>query len=275
MLRCDRDRGLAHERCAAGEHLEQDARGRIEVRARIDCGSACLLGREVLGGTQDCLGLRECGLCVFDRACDAEVHDLDPAVRGDLHIGRFDVSVHDARAVAEGQGIEDAEHVLDGLLGIDALAVDQFPQCLTGDVLHHDVGAGHTIRALGFDLTGVIDRHDRVMVERSHSLGLALEPLVERVVRGEFWPQYLDGDTTPQTDVLTQVHGGHTTATDDLTDLVPVVDQVGHCGHRHTGSPLGSGAATGTLRAVIDILLTLGGIRARSLGHALQLAVGG
>ena len=237
VLRGDRHGGFPHERCAPGQHLEEHARGGVQVRAGIHRGAAGLFGGEVLGRAEHRLGLRERGLRVLHGARDPEVHDLDAAVRGDLHVGGFDVPVHDARAVAEGQGVHDPEHVLDGLFRGDPRPVHEFPERAPGDVFHDDVGAQDTVRALGADLTGVVDGHDRVVVEGGHGVGLALEPLVERLVRGQLRAQDLDRHTAAQAHVLPHVHRGHATAADDLTDLVPVVDQIRKSRRPHACQP--------------------------------------
>lgn len=48
------------------------------------------------------------GVGVGEGPGDAEVHHLDGAVRPDHDVGRLDVPVHDAVAVAVGEGVEDA-----------------------------------------------------------------------------------------------------------------------------------------------------------------------
>ena len=237
VLRGDRHGGFPHERRAPGQQLEKHARGGVQVRTGIHRGPAGLFGGKVLCGAEHRLGLGQRGLRVLHGTRDPEVHDLNAAVRGDLDVGGFDVPVHDPRAVAEGQGVHDAEHVLDGLFRSDPRPVHEFPQCAPGDVFHDDVGAQDTVRALGADFPGVVDGHDRVVVEGRHGVGLALEPLVERLVRGQFRTQDLDGHAAAQAHVLSHVHRGHATAADDLTDLVPVVDQIRQSRRPHACQP--------------------------------------
>ena len=108
MLVGDRHRGVGLERRAAGEQLEEQAAGGVQVGPGVDVVTLGLLWGEVLGGADDGLGLGHRRVGVGHRAGDAEVHHLDLALGTDHDVGGFDVAVHDAHAVAVGEGVEDA-----------------------------------------------------------------------------------------------------------------------------------------------------------------------
>ena len=91
---------VAHERRPPDEQLVEQAAGRVEVAAGVDGLAARLLGRQVLRGADHGGGLGHRRAGVGHRPGDAEVHHLDPAGRGEHHVGRLDVAVHDAGLVA-------------------------------------------------------------------------------------------------------------------------------------------------------------------------------
>ena len=104
-------------------------------------------------------------------ARDAEVGDLHLALRRDQYVARLHVAVHDAVGVRERQRVGD--------LGGDACRVQStqasvrlqdLPQRLPGDVLHHDEGG------VVF-LTPVVDRDDVRVVEPGGGLRLSPEAL--------------------------------------------------------------------------------------------------
>ena len=75
-------RGVADERRPADQQLVQQATRRVEVAAGVDGLAAGLLRREVLSGADHGCGLGHGGAGVGHGPGDAEVHHLDPAVRG-------------------------------------------------------------------------------------------------------------------------------------------------------------------------------------------------
>ena len=78
----------------AGEHLEQDETGRVDVGRGRDHLAARLLGAEVVDTAQRRAGHRQ--LRLAEGARDAEVGDLDPAAARQQHVRRLDVAVDDA-----------------------------------------------------------------------------------------------------------------------------------------------------------------------------------
>ena len=160
------------------------------------------------------------------RPRDAEVHDLDRAGAGDHDVRRLDVAVHDPVAVAEVQG---AAHLGDDLHGAPrrqpSLGLEDVAQRPALDVLHHDVRhLGVAVRATVV-LAGVVDRHDRRVVQAGRGLRLATEPVQERRVAREVGAQHLDRDIAAETHVAPAMHLGHAAVADELAELVPAPDQ--------------------------------------------------
>ena len=173
---------------------------------------------------------------VGDGPSDAVVHHLDHAARGDHDVGRLDVAVHDAHAVAVVEGVEDVLGDADRLERLEGAPLAQLlPQGVPVDVLHDDVrhGRGLPVRVVAVEgiLARVEDGHDRGMVEPGRRLGLAPEAHEEVLVSGEVGSQDLDGDLTPETRVVTQVHVGHAAAADEVTDLVASAENPGVAAH--------------------------------------------
>ncbi len=99
------------------------------------------------------------------------------------------------------------------------LGLDDVPQRPAVDVLHHDV---RQRPVLGLGLAGVVDRHDRRVVQRCGVLRLAAEPQLERGVAGEVGAQDLYRHVPAQAGVAAAVHLGHTAVAESLTELVAV-----------------------------------------------------
>ena len=67
---------------------------------------------------------------------------------------------------------------------------------------------------------GVEDSHDRGMVERGDSLGLALEPGLELGIPGQVRAQQLDGHRASQPGIDAAEHIRHAASADQLTQLI-------------------------------------------------------
>ncbi len=214
------DGGVADERWLPSEDFVQHATQRVDVGAGVDGFAARLLRRQVLGGADHRGGLGDAVARVGERAGDAEVHHLHGAGLADHDVRGLDVAVDDAVLVAEVQRLAGVGDDLDGLPGWDrSVAVHDVAQRHAVDVLHHDVGqrAG---RRLG--LPGVVDRHDRGVVQCRGVLRLASEAQVEAGVAGEVGAQHLDGDVAVQADVAGEVDLGHASEAQNLADLVAI-----------------------------------------------------
>ena len=194
------------------------------LRASTVSPRACS-GREVLRGADHGLGLGHGGGDVGEGPGDAEVHHLDVAVRGQHHVGRLDVTVHDPGPVAVLQRGQHACGQVDGLGGVERMTVEQqLAQGPSLDVLHDDVGQGHQAAARVDDvlLTGVVDGDDGRVVQCCSGLGLAAEPGLEDRVPGQVGAQQLDRHHTTEASVTPEVDLGHPAPTEKVADLVPV-----------------------------------------------------
>ena len=98
---------------------------------------------------------------------------------------------------------------------------DQSRRVWPCDVLHHDERHLDAVpRLLRAVLAGVVDGHDRRVVQPGHGLGLAAEPGLQHRVAGQVGAQQLDGHRAAQPDVAGQCDVGHAAAPDEFADLV-------------------------------------------------------
>jgi hypothetical protein len=131
--------------------------------------------------------------------------------------------------VAEVQRGADVGHDLDDpLLGQRPLGLDDLAQRLPVDELHDDVGQRAEL-ALG--LPGVVDRHDRRVVQRGRVLRLPAEAQLELRVTGQVGAQHLDRHVSGQPHVPAAVHLGHAAVAERLAQLVAFGEQ-SRGGHR-------------------------------------------
>ena len=254
-----RDRAVADERRPAGEQLVEQAAGGVDVGAGVDGLAAGLLGREVLRGADHGRGLGHRRRRVADRAGDAEVHHLHVAARGEHHVAGLDVAVDDPGAVAVVERGQHAAGDLERPLGQDLAALAQdVAQRPAGDVLHDDVGLGDPGPVGGRLLAGVVDRHDRGVVERGRRLRLAAEPGLERRVAGQVGAQPLDRDDPAEPGVGALADLGHPAAAEELAELVAPADQVLSGAHSVSSSVIaesddvvGSAGSVSTVPSVV------------------------
>lgn len=214
-------RGLTGERRAQREKFVEQAADGVQVGAVVDGLAEGLLGREVLRGAHDHAGLRHGRLRAVQGARDAEVHHLHRAGVGDDHVRGLDVAVHDAVLVRVGERFQDTRDDDQGLFGTRRLRAEQ--EVADGaalDQLHDDVRDG----AAGDDvLAGVVDRHDRMVVEPRDRLCLAGEAGLGDRVLGEIGTEQLDGDRAPEAYVLGREDLRHATPAESAGQSIPTV----------------------------------------------------
>ena len=197
MLVGDRHRRIAGEGGLSGQKLVEEAAGRIEIRAGVDHFAASLLGRQVLCGSHNGVRLGHRGRGVGDGSSDAEIHDLDLAVRREHHVAGLDVPVNDAfvvRVLERRKNARDHLHRFRDRNGLPGRQKGGDGASL--DVLHDDVGQRDLVSGGRCDrgFAGVVDGHDRRMVERGGGLGLAPETRKEQRVRSQVRAQDFDGN---------------------------------------------------------------------------------
>ena len=176
----------------AGQALVADDAEGVDVGGRGDLHALRLLGGEVLRGAHDHAGAGERGGVAG--LGDAEVGQLDHAVRADQQVARLDVAVHDAGPVRGRQPVGGlAEHVQRPVDGQRALVVQDRDQRLALDELHDQ--EGELLGAAVVDgLAVVVDRGDVRVGQRRGVPGLVAEPGEEARVAGVLalaapWPR--------------------------------------------------------------------------------------
>ncbi len=214
----DVDRGVTLVRLPAGEQLVHDHAGGVHVRAGVGLAVHDELGGEVgHRADQDAAGRGVLGLGA-DRAGQAEVGDLDPAVVGEEDVLRLHVAVDHPRLVCRGEGREHRLHQRERLpRGHRGLLADQVAQGVAGDVLH-----GQEDRAVVVAL--VEHRHHVGVGEPRGRARLADEACREVVVVAEAGVHHLEGAHPVQSKVGGLVYGRHAAASDAGADAVPAVE---------------------------------------------------
>src|SRR5205814_7144614 len=125
VLHRDDDEAFAGERNVTGQQLVQHGAERVDVAVRVDTVAGRLLRGDVVRRPQHRAGL---GHAVdVDRAGDAEVRHLGPAVAVQKHVLRLDVTVHEAVLMSERDPSLDLIRDLDRLAQLQAALPDDVP----------------------------------------------------------------------------------------------------------------------------------------------------
>ena len=129
-------------------------------------------------------------------AGDAEVRDLDAAVRGDQEVARLDVAVDQALGVGHRKGARRlGDHGQGAVRGEHLLVFDDAAQRLARDQLHDEVGGA-------FFLAVVKDVGDAHVVEERGVACLGAEPLEEAGIARVLLLEHLDGDDAAKDQVF-------------------------------------------------------------------------
>ena len=233
--------GGAGERALPGEDLVEHRAEREDVRARGGALALRLLGRHVVRRAHDDAGRRP----VLRAPREAEVHDLDLAVRQHVHVAGLEVAVHDALRVGEGEPVEDLLHDRELVLEAFDLALgEQLPQVAALEQLH-----GHEGHALL--LAEVVDGDDVRVVQLGRGLGLALEADARALVGAELAGDDLDRHLAAEHGVEGPEHLSHGALAEladdlelaDLAELHPMPANRTTQEVWPTGRPAGPGAA--------------------------------
>ncbi len=179
---------LSLERLAPGQHLVENGAEGPDIRPLVDGFPAGLLGRHVCRRADDDARLRGGGRerrRVGDLGRrgvpgqglgEAEIEDLDLALRGQLHVGRLQVPVNDPLLVRGLERVGDLPRNGEGLVDRDRAGRDPFRQRLALHQLQDE-------RSRAARFLEAVDVRDVRMVERRQDLRLALEarqPLGDR-----------------------------------------------------------------------------------------------
>src|SRR5690606_37507425 len=148
-------------------------------------------------------------------AGDAEVGDLDPAMRGDQQVSRLDVPMDQpsgVRRVQSGSRLGDeVEHAVGGEY---AFALEDRGECPTGHQLQHQLGP-----ALLFAV--VEDVGDAFVVDQRGVAGFSAEALEKTRIAHVFVFQDLDGDGAADDQVGGLPDFAHAADGDSGRQLVP------------------------------------------------------
>ena len=152
----------------------------------------------------------------LDRLGDAEVRQLDPALRCHEHVARLDVTVHEAGLVGVrqrgGHRSSDDERLVDAQA---TRLVEQRPQRAPRHELHHDGGPPGL-------LDRVVDADDVRVVEAGGGDGLPAEPLDDDGVVGQRRLQQLDRDLPIEDRVGRHPHLAHAAVSQSPVEAVPL-----------------------------------------------------
>ena len=215
LLDSDRDCVIAVEgdtSCCCLVH--DDAEG-IEVGGGPELLALRLLGRDIVGRSQNRVVGREMAVL---GAGDAEVHDLDVAIRLDHDVLRLDVAVDDVVLVGDGERLGNLGADLCDLAAVQrSVLPDAVLQVRAAQVLHDDV-IGVPI------LAPVIDRDDIGALERCRCLCLLLEAGSKRRVCCVLGQHGLDSDSTAEDLVKAAVHCRHSACADLVLDRIAATE---------------------------------------------------
>ena len=163
-------------------------------------------------------GLIRCGLALLPGELgNAEVHDLNGAVREHHNILRLDIPVYDPSAVGMLQRPEDLQNKVHGILPTEHLFV--LHVLLQGDpvnVLHYNV----------LDLvreSHIVDLDDIRMGQHCNGFGFVPEPAEEFLVLCKFLFEDLDRYGFVIHHVSGLVHVRHAADADQLRNFIPAV----------------------------------------------------
>ena len=199
-----RDLGVARERDAAGERLEQHAAERIDVGGGRRGRAVQQLGRDVVDGADPAAG-RRAGVARGQVLAGAEVRQprviaVEQDVRG------LDVAMDDAALMS---GVQCRRHLLEQLDRDPRLEACRAPQALS-QIAARD--PAHAQVEVAVDLSRLVDRDHIRVLERGHQPPLALEARDERPVGGERGGDQLQRDRALEPEVRGLIDDAHPAA---------------------------------------------------------------
>ncbi len=219
-----RQRAVAGVRLGPGEQFVHHDAGRVDVGAGVGAGPGDLLGSQIRHGADDYAGPR---LGVHgQRPGQAEVDHLEVTIRGDQHVLRLDVPVHDPGGVSGRQAGQQRHHDGQRLARREPAPLgEQVPQGPPGQVLHGQV------RVMA--VTALVEHRDHVGVrEPRHRFGLADEPVDEVFVPRQVGVHDLERHPAIQADVDGAVHRRHAAERNQRLHPVAAVEQASDQGVR-------------------------------------------
>ena len=255
--------GLAGEEPLTCQHLEDDDAKGPDVRTLVDAPAARLLGGHVPRGAEDepCVGhlarhgrrpgepaAARRGRVVLPSLCQAEVKDLDGAVRRDLDVGGLQVPVDDAYLVRGfepfGDLLRDGDRFLDG----NRPPAQSSREVLTFDQLHRE----QMTPGAFFER---VKSRDAGVIEACQQLRLAPEAGASFFILEEFFRQHLERHRPVDAGIPRPIHLPHPAGAERRDDFVRSETSSGGQRHEVTGfySALGrSSPRSSMFRATIS-----------------------
>ncbi len=182
------DRGGADVRRTPRQRLVQDAAERVDVRARIDVLAFRLLGGHVFRCADGGAGLGEAARAKHLRDAEVRQQHVPRTLCVDQHVGRLDVTMHDAAQVGVVKRVRHLDHRRDRFAGGQRPA-QLLAECAAEHALHDEVDNVVVFAA-------VKDGDDVGVIELRDGLHLALEALDKAHAVVAVVGNDLDGDIT-------------------------------------------------------------------------------
>ena len=203
---------------SAGEHLIKNYTGRIDIAAVIGVVPLGLLRGDVVNRSNSFIGwVRPVG-----QARNTEIRHLHGAVPQNHDILGLDIPVNDAPTVGVAEALHNLGNKVKGFRPVQAApALHILLERNAVNELHNDIvhiaAPGH-----------VIHRHDVGVRQHSNCLGLIVKPAAELGILREILFQHLDGHKPVETVAPGLEHHRHTPGTDDLQDLIAVIQHLSY-----------------------------------------------
>ena len=212
------ERRLTRERQLAGQHLEQDDAGGVEIGALVERLAQRLLGRDVVRRTDHASRQRRArGVLVIQPARQAEVGELHRSIGGNQHVLGLDVAMDGLHGV---QRLEPDQHLSRDVHGVGgrepSVPRQELAERFAVDQLH-----GQKNRSA---VAAEVEDADEMAAERvARHVHLAAQPR-QRRRRDAFGPENLDGDVALQLAVVRAVDGSVSAAAEQRGDLIAAGD---------------------------------------------------
>ena len=210
------DVGRAGEGRLPRQGLVEDAAERVDVGPLVERVAGDLLGRDVLERADDLSGdgdPRERARAL-GQAEVAEVAVLASRGLGDEDVRRLDVTMDEALLVRGVEGLRDLREEVDGALRLECTVLgDDLREIGAFDVTHREEEQAVLV-------SGLVDRDDVRVVERSRDPRLAQETLAEALVLGELGGDHLERDLASEALFARTVNRTHPPAADECLDLI-------------------------------------------------------
>ena len=213
----------ARERPHTGEHLVDHRRGSEQIRTFIDLAADQLLGRHVVRRAGDAMPGVAClegDVLGRRRLGQAEIEQLHP-IRGQEHVGGFEVAVKQPAPVQRGQRVEHRTRDREHFRRRHRTAHEPRGQRFAVEQLHHQKG-------LSVDFVEFVQRADVGVAHACRRARLPSEPFARRRVGQDVRPDHLDRHRPVQPFIMRRVDDAHAAPADETGHTVSANSLEGH-----------------------------------------------